>query len=80
MPVSYFPYTNIPHSTQMLQVIRDPRGSGAEDPEGEYDSDSDYEDTVEGTPASTQEDTGCDSKREPKPGVSATLTTGAFPT
>ena len=78
--MSYFSYASVPHSTKALQVIRDRRGDGTEDPESECDSDSDYENTDEGTPVSTQEDTECDSKEEPKPGASATLATGAFPT
>jgi len=64
----------------MFQVINDPRGGRAEHPEDECDSDSDYEDIVDGTPVSTEEDTACDSKQESKPGTPATLATGAFPT
>lgn len=66
MPVSCSPHANTTHSTQTFQVVRDLGGSGEEHSEDECDSDSDYEDAVEGTPVSV--------------GASATLATGAFPT
>jgi len=68
------------HFTKMPQVIRDPRKGGAEYSEDECDSDSDYEDVMEGTIASAREDPGSHSEQESKPGLAATLSTGAFPT
>ena len=61
----------------MFQVISGRRGSGAEHPEDDCDSDSDYEDTVE---VATQEGIVCVSEEESNPGTSATLATGAFTT
>ena len=64
----------------MLQVVRDSRGRGAEHSEDESDSDSDYEDAVEGTLASPGEDAGRHSEQESEPTVSTSLATGAFST
>ena len=69
-----------PHYTKMPQVFRDPRKGGAEYSEDECDSDSDYEDVMEGTPTSAREGTGSRSGQESKPGLAVTLSAGAFPT
>ena len=64
----------------MSQVIRDPR-SGVGYSEDEDDSDSDYEDALEGTPPS-QEDTKPrrDQESEPEPAAISVLSIGAFST
>jgi len=68
------------HRTQMPQVTRDPRRGGTEYLEDECDSDSDYEDMVEGMTALALEDTESHSEQESKPGPAVTLSTGALPT
>ena len=69
-----------PHRTESSQVISDPRRNGVECSEDECDSDSDYENTPEGTQDSAREDTGSHSEQESKPGLTATLSAGAFQT
>lgn len=70
---------SIPSPTYMLEVIANPEG-GEEDTEVDCDSDSDYEDTMEGTTGSTWKDTRSRSGKEPEHGTAAALPTGAFST
>jgi len=70
------------YRTQPSEVIRDPRGNGAECSEDDCDSDSDYEVRAEGTTPSPREDIERHSEQESEPelAVTSALSTGAFPT
>lgn len=70
-----------PPLTQTLQVIGDPGQDKAEPSEDECDSDSDYEDAVEGILVSVRESAELhESEQESKPEPVATLSAGAFTT
>ena len=66
---------NISHLTHGFEVT-----GGVKDSGDDCDSDSDYEDMMEGIGDSTREDTGSRLGRESEPTMAAVLSTGAFST